>query len=376
MNITNRSRALKEALSKSERTVGLLANLTKMKTDGSVTEDQYQSMKAGYSQTIDGLSREIDSIKSGVFTDQQAKEKELNDYKQELSNLTVRQKVGEISASEFQKSENRLSGKIEKTEKEIFTLKTLASVQSSSDIAGAVPEVTKTQSITTGNKGSMTISDLLSRAFELYKENPIIAVPSLLPVAWSIISTVLLAAFIFGTASRPYYMYDSGDAMMAWISGVIGGTAVFFIVFLALLVLAEGMTIDMIQDVFEGGKADLGRSWQSTKGKLGALIIAAIVVSVILFLGYVLLVIPGLILTLLLYFVAQTIMIDNKGALESLGASYDFVKANLTDSAIVALLSVAIYFVLSMIPLLGILLVLIAMPYLIALSTLLYIDRR
>jgi hypothetical protein len=376
MNITNRSRALKEAFSKNERTVSLLANLTKLKTDGSVTEDQYQSMKAGYSQTIDSLSREIDSIKSEISADQQAKEKELDNYKQELSNLTVRQKVGEISSSEFQKSENKLRGKIEKTEKEISTLKVLASAQSSSDIAGDMPEVVKTQSITTGNKGSMTISDLLSRAFELYKENPIIIVPSLLPVAWSIISTVLLAALIFGTASRPYYMHDSGDAMMAWISGMIGGTAVFFIGFLALLVLAEGMTIEMIREAFEGGQADLGRSWQLTKGKLGALIVAAIVVSIILSLGYVLLIIPGLILTLLLYFVAQTIVIDNKGALESLGASYEFVKANLTDSAIVALLSVAIYLVLSMIPLLGILLVLIAMPYLIALSTLLYIDRR
>jgi hypothetical protein len=379
MNITNRSRTLKEALSKREKTVSLLANLTKMKTDGSVTEDQYQSMKTGYGQTIDSLSQEIDGIKSGIGADLQAKEKELESYRQELSNLTVRQKVGEISANEFQKLENRLKGKIGKAEGEISALKTLASVQSSSDIAGAVPEVTKTQSITTGSKGSMTISDLLSRAFEIYKENPIIVVPSLLPVAWSIISTVFLAALIFGTATRPYYSpysYDSGGAMMSWVAGMMGGMAVFLIGFLALLVIAEGMTIEMIREAFEGGRADLSSAWESTKGKLAALIVAAIVVSVILFFGYVLLVIPGLILTLLLYFVAQAIMIDNKGALESLGASYNFVKANLTDSAIVALLSIAIYFVLSMIPLLGILLVLVAMPYLIAISTLLYLDRR
>ena len=359
--------------------MSLLANLTKMKTDGSVTEDQYQSMKAGYSQTIDSLSQEIDSIKSGIGADLQAKEKELEGYRQELSNLTVRQKVGEISANEFQKLENRLKGKIEKVEGEILALKTLASVQSSSDIAGAMPEVSKTQSITTGSKGSMTISDLLSRAFELYKENPIIVVPSLLPVAWSIISTVFLAALIFGSTTRPYYSpysYDSGGAMMGWIVGMMGGMALFLIGFLALLVIAEGMTIEMIREAFEGGRADLSSAWESTKSKLAPLIVAAIVVSVILFFGYVLLVIPGLILTLLLYFVAQAIMIDNKGALESLGASYNFVKANLTDSAIVALLSIAIYFVLSMIPLLGILLVLVAMPYLIALSTLLYLDRR
>jgi len=373
--MTNRSKTLRDALLKKERTLGLLANLTKMKSDGSIKDEQYQSMDAGYRQTIDSLSHEIDSIKNGISTDLQAKEKELDDYKQELSNLTIRQKVGEISASEFQRMEKRLKNKIEKTEKDISTLETLASVNSSSEIAASVPEVTKTQSITSGIKGSMTISDLLSRAFELYKENPIIAVPSLLPVAWSILSTMLLAAFVVGTTSMPY-MYDSEDAIMAWIGGMMSGTAVFFIVFWSLLVLAEGITIEMIQDAFEGGQADLGRSWQLTKGKLGSLIAVAIVVPVILFLGYVLFVIPGLILTLLLFFVAQAIMIDNKGALESLGASYEFVKANLTDSAIVALVSIAIYFVVSMIPLIGFLLVLVAIPYFIALSTIFYIDRR
>lgn len=369
--MTNRSKKLRDALLKKERMLGLLANLTKMKSDGSINDEQYQSMDAGYRRTIDSLSHEIDSIKNEISTDLQAKEKELDGYKQELSNLTIRQKVGEISASELQRMEKRLKNKIEKTEEDISTLETLASVNSSSEIAASVTEVAKTQSITSGIKGSMTISDLLSRTFELYKENPIIVVPSLLPVSWSIVSAVLLAAFVVRTTSAPY-MYHSENAIMTW----IGGTAVFFIVFCFLLVLAEGMTIEMIQDAFDGGQADLGRSWQLTKGKLGSLMVVAIVVPVILFLGYVLFIIPGLILTLLLFFVAQTIMIDNKGALESLGASYEFVKANLADSAIVVLVSIVIYIVASMIPLIGFLLVLVAIPYFIALSTIFYIDRR
>jgi len=375
-NITNRSGALKEAFTKKERTVSLLANLTKMKSDGSVTEDQYHSMKAGYDQTIDSLSQEIDSIKSEINADLQAKEKELEGYRQELSNLTVRQKIGEISANELQVSEKELGDKIESTEKEISALKTLASAQSSSDIAEDLPAVAKTQSTITESKGAMTISDLLSRALELYKENPIIVIPSLFPVAWSIISTVLLAALIFGTANRHHYPYEPEGFMTGWMASMMGGTAIFLIVFFALFVLAEGMTIEMVQQAFRGGQADLSSAWEITKGKLVTLIIAAIVVSIILVVGYALLIIPGLILTVLLYFVAQAIMIDDKGPLESLGTSYNFARANLEDSVIIVLLSIAIYFVISMIPFLGILLALAAMPYLIALSTLLYIDRR
>lgn len=376
INITNRSRALKDALTKKERTVGLLANLTKMRSDGSVTEDQFQSMKAGYDQTIDSLSQEIDSIKSETNADLQAKEKEIEDYRQELNNLIVRQKIGEISANESQKSEKELGNKIEETEKEISALKTLASAQSSLDIPKDLQDVAKTQSAKIGSKGTMTISGLLSRAFKLYEENPIIVIPSLLPVAWSIISTVLIGALIFGTANRYHYPYGSDGFMPGWIVSMMGGAAIFLIVFSALLVFAQGMTIEMIRQAFGGGRTDLSSAWEITKGKLITLIIAGIVVSVILFTGYALLIIPGLILTLLLYFVAQAIMIDDKGPLESLGTSYNFVKANLEDSVIIVLLSIAIYFVLSMIPLLGILLMLIAIPYLIALSTLFYIDRR
>lgn len=376
MNITNRSRALKEAFAKKERTVGLLANLTKMRSEGSVTEDQYQSMRAGYDQTIDSLSQEIDRIKREINADLQAKEKEMEGYRQELSNLPVRQNIGEISADELQKSEKALGDKIEKIEKEISALKALASAQSSSDIAEDLPDAAKTQSVVIGSKGVMTISDLLSRAFKLYEENPIIIIPSLLPVAWSIISAVFIAAFVFGTAYRHHYPYEPEGFMPGWIVGMMGGVAVFTIVFLALLILAQGMTIEMVQQAFKGGRADLSSAWEITKGKLATLIIAGIAVSVILFIGYALLIIPGLILTLLLYFISQAIMIDNKGALESLGTSYNFVKVNLEDSAIIALLSIAIYFVLSMIPFIGILLVLVAIPYLTALSTLLYIDRR
>jgi len=80
-------------------------------------------------------------------------------------------------------------------------------------------------------------------------------------------------------------------------------------------------------------------------------------------------------LTFLLYFVAQAIMIDDEGAVGSLKASYRFVRSNLGDSVIIILISIAIAFILSIIPIIGDILLLLAMPFLISLATLLYIDR-
>jgi len=81
-------------------------------------------------------------------------------------------------------------------------------------------------------------------------------------------------------------------------------------------------------------------------------------------------------LTFLLYFVAQAIMIDDEGAVGLLKASYRFVRSNLGDLDIINLISIAIASILSIIPIIGDILLLLAMPFLISLATLLYIDRR
>lgn len=392
--MANKSRALKEAFSKKERAVSLLVKLQKMKSEGSLTEEQFQSMKAEYDQMIDSSTKEIDRLKGEINSDLQSVEKEVESYKQELSNLSLRQKVGEISANEFQKSEKKLKGKIEKAEGEITALKALASAQLASDIAGTLPTTANLPSTSMGSKGSMTIGNLFSRAFELYKENPIIVIPSILPLVWLALFGVFIyiASMSFEGAFqnlqqnfsgyRPSsdieMMYEIIKALMGWIVTIAVGSGIFLIGLIAIQIVAQGMTIEMVRDASGGSRADLSSAWTSTKGKLMTLVVAAIVVSELLFVQYMLLIIPGLILSLLLYFVVQTIMIDDKGALESLGASYNFVKANFADSVIIVLISLVIWLLPGMhLPFyLGHLLHLVAMPYIIALSTLLYIDRR
>ena len=240
---------------------------------------------------------------------------------------------------------------------------------------GGVTGVEMKREVKVGYKpsaGGMTISDIFSRSFEIYKENPVIIVPSLIPTAWAIIATFTILAGVYGTIAGGFLYGDFEEFLTTLIIGI----AIFVIVFIILLILAEGMTIVMVRDAFEGRGADLSSAWESTKGKIGALLIASILVAVIVGLGYICLIIPGLILTFLLYFVAQAIMIDDEGAVGSLKASYRFVMSNLGDSVIIILISIAIAFILSIIPIIGDILLLLAMPFLISLATLLYIDRR
>ncbi len=215
--------------------------------------------------------------------------------------------------------------------------------------------------------GKMTLGDIFSKAFELYRENPIMIVPSLVPIAALIVGLVIFAGFV-GVAA-----ILGGDGLLAF--SALGGLLIFIIILIVLFFMAEGVTIEMILQASAGNKADLTLAWEASKGKMEPLILSSVLAGIITVLGYVLLIIPGIILSVIFYFVAQAVMITGKSGMDALKTSYNFVKTNLSDAVIIIIVSVVISVVLPMIPLIGALLSLLALPYIYALATLFYTDR-
>ncbi len=220
----------------------------------------------------------------------------------------------------------------------------------------------------TGVPGKMTLGEIFSRAFDIYRNNLIMIVPSLLPIAVSVIGLLLFAGFV-GLAA-----ILGGEVFLAITA--IGGLLLFIIVLIVSFFLAEGVTIEMIKEASAGNRIDLGIAWESSKSRMEPLILSSILAGIITALGYLLLIIPGLILSFIFYFVAQAVMIDGKSGMEALKTSYNFVKVNLSDALIIMLSSIVISLVLSVIPLIGPLLCLLSIPYIYALATLLYLDRK
>jgi hypothetical protein len=204
--------------------------------------------------------------------------------------------------------------------------------------------------IPSGSTGKLSIGDLLSKSFEIYKSNLIIIAPSLMIGVWSLIGTQMLLKGGWNMTSM----------------------GLFGIVSFLLFLLAAGLTIEMIKDAQAGGTADLSRAWEASKGRLATLLVASILVGIIVAAGLVLLILPGIILLFLLYFVPYAVMLDNKGAKDSLASSYHFVRANLADSVVVIIIAFVINAVLSIIPVIG---SIIASPFVITLATLFYINR-
>ena len=89
---------------------------------------------------------------------------------------------------------------------------------------------------------------------------------------------------------------------------------IIIIIFLILLIVAEGVTIELVKEAFSGRKVELAYTWDSSRGRIEPLIWTSVLTGIIIVLGYVLLIIPGLILSAIFYFVAQAVMIDGKSA--------------------------------------------------------------
>lgn len=215
--------------------------------------------------------------------------------------------------------------------------------------------------------GKRDLGEIFSEALEIYRHNPILIVPSLVPV-----SALVLGMLIFvGYLGLMAIFADGGFLALSFLASLL----LFAVLMAVLIFLAEGASIEMIRQASMGDAADLSTAWTSTRNNLEPLLLTSILAGIMIALGYALFFIPGLILSFAFYFITQVVMIDGRSGLEALKASYRFVEANLSDCLIVVLASLAISAVLHSVPVIGPLLGLISLPYIYALATLLYLDR-
>ena len=215
--------------------------------------------------------------------------------------------------------------------------------------------------------GKRDLGEIFSEALEIYRHNPILIVPSLVPV-----SALVLGMLIFvGYLGLMAIFADGGFLALSFLASLL----LFAVLMVVLIFLAEGASIEMIRQASMGDTADLSTAWTSTRNNLEPLVLTSILAGIMIALGYALFFIPGLILSFAFYFITQVVMIDGRSGLEALKASYRFVEANLSDCLIVVLASLAISAVLHSIPVIGPLLGLLSLPYIYALATLLYLDR-
>ena len=126
-----------------EETERFLANLDKLKSEGTITEEQYNFVKEDYNQRLAAANSEIAQQRVELTSRVGDCQTSLATNKLELERLGLRFKVGELPLERYQRLDRKVRKRISKTEAEIAELERLLKANSSSDIGVPPTKLTK-----------------------------------------------------------------------------------------------------------------------------------------------------------------------------------------------------------------------------------------
>jgi len=161
------------------------------------------------------------------------------------------------------------------------------------------------------------VTEILERSFNLYSQH---FVNLYLPFLAAAIVSGLLGALIAAMIWVPS-IWDPFGAYEGYLGALIGAGILSGIISWVVSTLAMGAAIRYASEVIGKGRADLSESVSYTASRLLTLLGAAIITGILVAIGLILLIIPGVILFLMFAVVVPTIVIEKQGIFESLGRS-------------------------------------------------------
>ena len=178
-----------------------------------------------------------------------------------------------------------------------------------------------------GIKRELSLGEVVQKTFELYRRD-FIKYFVLFAIVGAIIGVVMTIArqiFILPTLPSnptPQQVYTWLPGFFATLIPLISSIVIVSIVFSAI---AQGSAIKMGSEQIVKGQTDLGRSVRFTASKLLWIWALSIVVGIIVFLGFIALIIPGIILAIMYSLALPVLLIENRGVLDSMGKSRQLV---------------------------------------------------
>jgi hypothetical protein len=207
----------------------------------------------------------------------------------------------------------------------------------------------------------MEIAELLGKSLRRLKENPTIIVPILaVSVVIALVSLVLVGSLVPQMGGIHSEVPVSADEAVGFAGMAIGRLVILMVVGSIVGLLGHGMTVLMAHDAIAGSPVNLASAWNRTNARLLPLILTSLLVGIIVSLGFVLLIIPGIILAFLLIFSFASLMVDESGPTQAVAASFQTVRRNIASVFVFFLVLIAlgvlvgiVNTVVSLIPILG-----------------------
>lgn len=170
----------------------------------------------------------------------------------------------------------------------------------------------------------LSIGEILNQTFSLYSTRFVVffvpfLVAGLVTEAWS---TFVSLSFPFPEAPSPY---ADPEVIFSWLFAFLG--VLFLVVALTIIVswivgsVVQGMAVKYASDILEKRDTDLSKVFSFTMSKLLSLLAVSIITGILIAVGLICLIVPGIILAIMFSLVVPSIMIEQVGVLESLSRS-------------------------------------------------------
>ena len=193
----------------------------------------------------------------------------------------------------------------------------------------------------------MGIGDILDRTFRLYRANfmnfflimlIVQVIMYLVGLAWQISFAPEMQSRIVSRSNAPYIPGFS----------FFGGMILMIVIGLILRQIAIGTLTVAVSAAFLGQPTDIGSAYKAVRGKLGLLFAATVLNSVLVGLGFMACIVPGVWLALSWLLVSEVVVLEGRRPWEALRRSRElmrvktdkgFVRNNVTKASVILLIT-------------------------------------
>jgi len=165
----------------------------------------------------------------------------------------------------------------------------------------------------------IVVTEVLSKSLDLVLRTPVLLVPQAIVLVLSLL----------------------GD--LANGSSQIGLELVLVFVNLVVSIIVAGAYPSMIQTALGGAQPSVAHSLRQAAGRFWTLLAAGILVGLVVFLGFIALIVPGIIFATWYAYTVPAIMLENKGATQGMSASRAFGRDKKLSTFILFLVIGVIY---------------------------------
>lgn len=175
----------------------------------------------------------------------------------------------------------------------------------------------------------MTLGEVLDRTFSLYKSHfwlfvGLMSGPFLILLLTNVVTGALGLgrAAALGAAGPGHAASISGT----FIGGVIGGGLIVAVIYLALVGAAQAATVFAVSDLYLGGPATIASSFKQVRGNVGKILGVMFLTGLVVGVGFILLIVPGVILLCRTGIAIPAAMIEGQGPRDALSRSWELTK--------------------------------------------------